>query len=157
MLQTVRSSTGNDFRSDSSNDSGSDYWVKLTTLTQSQREDIDRFINAVGIPDPFEYDCSYKYLYYKQGKLVGIMAYNLVPMVDRLIPLCVHIIGEKTFRHTVTAYKFMLDTFKDLKKSYNIVVVHIPNDRDYIIKGMVRFGFTEYSEDAYGKYYYMYL
>jgi hypothetical protein len=84
-----------------------------------------------------------------------MMIYKLVPMEKKLTPLCVHIVGEEKFRHTPTAYKFMLETFKDLAKDYKQVCTHIPNDREYIINEMVRFGFKEYSEDAYGKFYYL--
>ena len=107
------------------------------------------------IPDEFEWKAALKYLYYKNGRVVGMMIYNLVPMVGKLTPLCVHIVGEEKFKKTPTAYKFMIATFKDLAKDYKTLVTHIPNDRTYIINEMVRFGFKEYSEDSYGRYYFL--
>jgi hypothetical protein len=109
------------------------------------------------LPDEFDWKADLKYLYYKEGKILGMMIYKIIPMLGKPTPLVVHIVGTEGFKKTRAGYEFMMDTFRDLKKTYNIICAHIPNERTYIINPMLKFGFASYSEDSYGKYYYLYL
>jgi hypothetical protein len=157
LLQTDRSFTDNDTRRIPTIDSRRLYrTIKLgKTLDAHTKDDITEFAFDLEIPDKFEYDADIKYLCYKGNILVGMMVYNIVLMNSEPTPLCVHIIGEKAFRKTRAAFEFMLDTFRDLKKDYKVLCTHIPNDRKYIINPMIKFGFNEYAQDDYGKYYYI--
>ena len=156
MLQTIGTVARDHIGLNASCSGGRNNWLRLGKFISNDfKLDILEFLLDTPIPDEFEWKADFKYLYYKDSKIVGMMIYKLVPMVGKPTPLCVHIIGEEKFKKTPTAYKFMLETFKDLAKDYKTLCAHIPNERTYIINEMVRFGFREYSEDSYGKYYFL--
>ena len=105
-------------------------------------------------PEDFNYEADIKYLYYKDNKLVGIIAYNLGEMNGNVAPLFIHVIGHPDFTHTKTGYKFLYDTFRDLKKTYPIIIAHIPNERENMIRLALRAGFVEYATKEIGSKYY---
>ena len=157
MFQTIGSLTNHDTNVSSFNHSWSgNGLIKFGKVINNEiKLDIIELLLVTNPPEEFDYKADIKYLYYKEGKVLGIMAYNLVPMEKVPTPLCVHIIGEPAFSRTKEGYEFLLDTFRDLKKEHKVICTHIPDDRQYIIKPMLRFGFVEYSKDEYGKFYYL--
>ena len=157
MLQAIRPNTSNHTGNVSTGIGGRDNGVvKLgREISNSVKLDILDLLLIATPPEEFSYDAGIKYLYYRDGKVLGLLAYNLVPMARIPTPLLIHIIGEHAFRKTREGYNFMLSTFLDLKKDHKVICTHIPNDRMYIIKPMLKFGFVEYSEDKYGKFYYL--
>jgi hypothetical protein len=156
LLQAERSVAGNHIGGYANFVSGTDHWVKLgVDIEPSVKSDIEIFVKNVGIPEEFDYQADLKYIYYRDDRILGIMAYNLVPMKDELVPLAIHIIGDYAFRKTSKAFRFMLSTFNDLKIKYPMICAHVPHDWYYITIPMQKFGFISYASDSYGKYYYL--
>jgi hypothetical protein len=156
LLQTVGTPTSNYIGRDASRSSWKHNWIRLgKDLTNDFKLDILEFLLDTPIPEEFEWKSDFKYLYYKDSKILGMMIYKLIPMVGKPTPVVMHIVATEGFRKTRAGYQFMIDTFKDLAKDYSTLVTHIPNERTYIIEPMIKFGFREYSEDSYGKFYFL--
>jgi hypothetical protein len=107
-------------------------------------------------PEEFNYKADVKYLYYEGNKLLGIIAYNLGRIAREETPLFIHIILAPELRRSKRAYKFLYDTFRDMKAKYKIIVAHIPNEgREYMVGLALKVGFVMYSESKDSKYYYL--
>ena len=135
--------------------SKSKYIVCPKYINEQIRFDIFCLLQISKPPEEFNYEADIKYLYYKENKLVGIIAYNIGNSDGQKIPVFIHVIGHPDFSHTREGYNFLYDTFRDLKKSYNIVVTHIPDDRTRMIRFALKAGFKEYSREEGSKYYYL--
>jgi len=131
------------------------YVVLEKYIGQKTRKDIFDLLCIAKPPEEFNYEADIKYLYYKQDNLVGIIAYDLSESDGNKVPLFIHVIGHPDFTHTRQGYNFLFDTFRDLKRNYNIIVAHTPNDRVGIIRLMLKVGFVMYSEAKDSKYYYL--
>lgn len=124
-------------------------------MPEDIRQAISEFVSEVGIDDNFEYDADVIFLHYKKDKIVGIMAFDLLPMQGVPTPVVTHIIGDKSFRRTKEAVNFMLDTFRYFKEDYTSICVELNTSKTFLIRQMVALGFAKYYETMHCDFYYL--
>ena len=121
------------------------------------RQELEQFVELCDIKENFNYDAEFMYNYVKDGKLVGVVAYMLQKdLGGNEYPRFIHVLIHPSIRKTKEAYKFVMNTFKDIKsKGYEVVVAVIPNWKQYMITLAEGFKFKEYHHDDEYKYYSM--
>lgn len=157
MFQAERTLANNDIGGNAPSNAGFyDRVIKLgREINNEVKWDIVSLLLVANPPEEFNYKADVKYLYYKEKKLLGIIAYNLGRIAQEETPLFIHVILAPELRRTKIAYKFLYDTFRDMKLKYKIIVAHIPNDREYMVRFALKVGFVMYSEAKDSKYYYL--
>lgn len=124
-------------------------------IDEQTKKDIDDLLDIAKPPEEFCYEADIKYMYYKEGRLVGIIAYNIALVGQRETPVFIHVILHPDFQRTKEAYKFLFDNFRNIKQKYNLIIAHIPNDREQMINFALKVGFVMYNEEENSKFYYL--
>ena len=120
--------------------------MELLTL---DKETIQKFVEENEIGEDFNYEAEFIYPWYKEDKLIGIIAYMLQQdQQGNKYPRFIHIILDKSVRRSKEAYKFVLDSFKDIKsQGYDKVVAVMPKWKRYMIVLAIKLKFKQYSSD----------
>lgn len=119
-----------------------------------ERDVLDLIDNS-NIGEPFQYDDKYRFVARQDGKLVGIIAYDLVSMGGKEYPKIEHIIFHPDFQRKRTSLKFLKETEKLLRlEGYTQFIAFINNNKELMIRLAMKFGYAPYHELDDGKYYY---
>lgn len=118
-------------------------------LLELSREDITRLVEENDIGENFNYEAEFIYPWYKEAKLVGLVAYMLQKdQAGNKLPRFIHVILDKEVRRSKEAYTFVMDSFRDLKyKGYDRVVAVIPHWKKFMIVLAYKFKFKQYASD----------
>lgn len=113
------------------------------------RENIQKFVEENEIGEKFNYEAEFMYPWYKEAKLVGLVAYMLqADQQGNKYPRFIHVILDKSIRRTKEAYQFVLDSFRDIRsRGYDKVIAVIPHWKKYMIVFAMKFKFKLYSSD----------
>lgn len=121
------------------------------------REELSKFVLDNDIKEDFNYDAEYMYRYVKDGKLVGVVVYMLQDDVSgNKYPRIIHVILDTSIRRRKEAYKFIINTFRDLKeKGYKVVIAIVPRWKMFMIALAEKLTFKMFAEDENNYYYFM--
>lgn len=118
-------------------------------LETINKEELKNFVEENEIGERFNYDAEFMYRLNEKDKLVGVIAYML--QKDRLgneYPRFIHVILDKSVRRSKVAFKFLQNTFDDLKsKGYSTVVAIIPSWKKHMMLLAIKAGFVRYTSD----------
>jgi len=71
------------------------------------------------------------------------------------LPMFIHVILDESIKRTKEAYGFLMFQFNDMKISHTIIVAHVPDEKDEMIRFAMKMGFEPYSETNDSTYLYL--
>ena len=104
------------------------------------------------ISEDYDLACDLVYIWVKDGKIVGVIAYKREYFDDgRVIPRIEHIFGTIEVRKTISGVKFLRYTEKALMaRGFNQITAYITN-KEYMREYALKDGYVEYSEKCFVK------
>jgi len=115
--------------------------------------ELERFVALCDIGEDFNYAARYKYIGTQDEEIKIVVVYMIVHDVTGMIhPRFIHILIHPDFRRSKNAYKFVLETIKDLKKKhFYAIVANIPESHRHMMVLAKKLNFKEYGSNDYGK------
>jgi hypothetical protein len=127
--------------------------VKLHRLGKT--DELETFVNRMGLDELFDYDAPFIFIYKIDSELVFVNVYKLEKVDDKIMPRFIHILIDKSIRHS----KLIIDLAKqaeDMLKllGYNELFAYILNSNKLMSSLAIKFGYISDRKDSNATYYF---
>jgi hypothetical protein len=127
--------------------------VKLHRLGRT--DELETFINKMGLTEPFDYNAPFIFVYRVNSELVFVNVFRLEKVEDKIMPRFIHILVDKSIRHSkllISLTKQAEDMLKLL--GYNELFAYILKDNKLMSTLAIKFGYISNREDTNAIYYF---